>query len=114
MKFILLILSFFALNLVEAQEISIENQQLIFDAITESVAFEDEGLVRVPQKLSDFNFVIVDESLIEVVGQSFSQWDDKMLQYHCLVEVLTQKEIQSTQDLKVNCKVENENWPYIN
>lgn len=114
MKFLLLVFSFFAFNLVQAQEISLETKKIIFDGITEDIFFEDEGFVRMPQKIADFNFTYVDEFMLKISGSSYSHWDDKELIYYCVVEVLTRNLIQSSRDIRVSCQVEGENWPYIN
>jgi hypothetical protein len=110
----LLLLSLFCSFSTFANDISKEAKMVIFNEISEMVFFEDEGMVRSPENLEDFQFVQVSDARIYVKGSSYSQWDMKELQYDCVVKVLTKSIIKSSKDINVTCNVENENWPYFN
>ncbi|MFZ4713436.1 MAG: hypothetical protein ACOYL6_06985 [Bacteriovoracaceae bacterium] len=110
MIFSLLLMS----SLAQASDISDSVKEIIFQEISDQVAFEDEGATRLPQNINDFSYVVEDEFNIRVIGKSYSDWDMKELDYNCLVEVQTRKEITKSEDIIVTCKIQNENWPYWN
>jgi hypothetical protein len=97
-----------------ANDISKQAKMVIFNEISEIVFFEDEGMVRSPESLEDFQFIQESDARITVSGSSYSQWDMKELQYDCVVKVLTKSIIKSSKDISVTCEVQNENWPYFN
>jgi hypothetical protein len=110
MKFILFFLSFVSFSY--AQELPLKAKEIIFDEISSMVFFEDEGLVRAPQKIEDFTFLFSDEFIISVSGESFSDWDQKMIGYQCQVNVLSRGMIESNNDVEIICDLTGENWPY--
>ena len=86
-------------------------KQIIFEEITANVFFEDEGFIREPSDLKDFTFTQVDEFVIRVTGDSYSDWDMKTIGYDCMVNVLTRGQIKSSKDIEVKCSLTGENWP---
>jgi hypothetical protein len=110
MKFILLFLSFVTFSY--AQELPLKAKEIIFDEISSMVAFEDEGLMRLPQKIEDFTFVFSDEFIISVSGESYSDWDQKMIGYQCQVKVLSRGMIESKNNVEIECELTGEHWPY--
>lgn len=111
MKKLILIVSFFSLAATAKAEVSPKLKAVLFEAISQNVYFEDEGLVRSPEKLEDFTFDQVDEFLFEINGDSYSAWDGKVIGYRCVARALSSKEIKSAQDVVVNCTLIDENWP---
>ena len=94
-----------------AAELPLKTKQIIFDEIAMSIYFEDEGMIRGPSNLNDFSYIQTDESQILVSGDSYSQWDDKVIHYDCMVQVLTRGTIKSAKDIDVRCTLSGENWP---
>ena len=110
MRFILLFLSFVSFSY--AQELPLKAKEIIFDEISSMVFFEDEGLARAPQNIEDFSFIFSDEFLIVVSGESYSEWDQKMIDYQCEVKVLSRGMIESKNDVEIECELTGEHWPY--
>lgn len=113
MKYLILLLVLVS-GVVQAQDLPTEAKQVIFDEISSIVFFEDEGAVRAPTNVEDFEFTMTDEFTIRVQGKSYSDWDMKELSYDCSVELTTRGMIKSNKDINVTCSVENEEWPYWN
>lgn len=93
--------------LLAALIISPALKQQVFEEISNLVFFEDEGFVRAPQSVSDFNFKSIGNNRFSVTGNSYSDWDMKEISYDCTAEVSEAKLLALT------CSLENENWPYM-
>ena len=114
MKNLLLIFAALTLSLAaSAQTLPESAKQIIFEAISEEVYFEDEGYTRLPKALNDFKFTQTDEFEFTVSGESFSDWDNKVIGYECLVTSLSRGIIKSTSDVDVSCTLTGENWPHL-
>jgi hypothetical protein len=112
MKNLFLTLSVLTLSLTSyAQALPETAKQIMFDAISRDVYFEDDGYTRMPKALSDFTFTQTDEFEFSVSGTSFSDWDNKEIGYECTVTSFTRGMITSVNDIEVNCTLTNENWP---
>jgi hypothetical protein len=109
LSFILLLSSF-----AYATELPLKSKEVIFEAITRDMYFEDEGYSRMPKSIDDFTYTIMEKDLIKVEGFSYSDWDMKEIFYACTVKVLTRGMIEKMEDVDVRCKLEGENWPYAN
>ena len=94
-------------------ELPLVAKQIIFDEISADVFFEDEGAIRAPQAIENFKFDQVDEFEFSVTGESYSDWDGKNLIYHCNVTIISRGTIISSNDISLNCTLENENWPHM-
>lgn len=114
MRRIMLVLCFFAFNNVWAQELPTHSKNIILTEIASDVYFEDEGYERAPQKIEDFSFNQIDESVFLVQGKSYSEWDMKEIEYLCKVEVLSRGMIEVPKDISVSCDLKGENWPHQN
>lgn len=110
MKKMVMIFSAFLMMSAQANELSLEVKKIIFDEIVMDVYFEDDGYQRMPESISDLNFLVIDAKTIAVTGESYSAWDDKKINYDCTVKVLAEK-IMSGKDVLVKCTSDNENWP---
>ncbi len=99
-------------NPAQACDLSVQAKKIIFDEITRTVFFEDEGLTRAPSQISDFNFVQKDEFEFQVTGDSYSDWDGKVIHYDCLVSILNRGMIRTADDISLSCSLIGENWPY--
>ena len=98
----------------KAYDISPKAKVLIFQAISEYVYFEDEGFERMPQNSEDFTFAVTNEFEIQIHGSSYSEWDMKKIDYHCVISINTRGMIESSKDFTLeSCELENENWPYL-
>jgi hypothetical protein len=98
---------------IYANDISQNAKTIIYNEISDMVFFEDEGAVRAPTDLADFNFVQENDSTILVKGTSYSEWDMKDIEYECRVTLLSNGLIQSNKDISVDCNIKNENWPHF-
>jgi len=114
---ILLIAILFAIpsfSNAQSLDLSVQSKEIIIDAIAEYVFFEDEGYVRAPQGIEDFQFQIVDENKIIVTGESLSDWDMQDIKYYCEIKVLSRGVIEKAQDIEIDfCQLENEHWPHM-
>lgn len=87
-------------------------KQIIFDQIQDDIYFEDEGQSRSVRALEDLQFKQTDESKIRISGDSYSDWDQKVIHYECEAEVLSRGMIRSGKDVSTTCKMDGENWPH--
>ncbi len=111
---LLLLLTGFTVQASEASPLSQETKELIFDAITQYVYFEDDGFERTPQRLDDFIFTIVDDLTVRAVGISYSIWDVKDIGYFCDITVSTDSSRGNSKTISVkSCSLEGENWPHL-
>lgn len=92
---------FSSVSYAEEMAISPLAKKLIFKAIAEHVYLEEQGLARVPQKASDFEYTVTAPETIVVAGKSFSPLDNKKIQYHCEIEVLGRGTIESEYDFEI-------------
>ena len=113
MKNLLIFLSLFFLMSVAQAEVTPKIKAILFKAIAENVYFEDDGLIRAPEKLEDFAFEQVQKSLFEINGDSYSAWDGKVIGYRCIARSLRKTGIKSTQDIEMSCTLIDENWPHL-
>ncbi|NDD92785.1 ATP-binding cassette domain-containing protein, partial [bacterium] len=79
---------------------------------THILSFEDEGQSRSVRALEDLQFKQTDESKIRISGDSYSDWDQKVIHYECEAEVLSRGMIRSGKDVSTTCKMDGENWPH--
>ncbi len=101
-------------NSSHAGDLTKRAKEIIFDEITRSVYFEDEGHVRAPSLISDFQFLQTDEFEFQVSGDSYSDWDAKIIHYDCQVNVVTRRIIRAAEDISISCRLSGENWPKYN
>lgn len=87
-------------------------KEIVYDAIVEDTYFEDDGFQRILDPKA-FTHKIVKESdsgmVLRSVGTGYSAWDDKEITISCDVEI---ESFECAPEVtKINCSLENENWP---
>lgn len=86
---------------------------LSYEKIIEDTYFEDEGYDRAIAQ-EEFTFQIIPESKgyveIEAKGSGYSAWDDRVINYDCKLLMNINK--SSYEVVKIQCVLENENWPF--
>jgi hypothetical protein len=85
----------------QTSELTPKAEKLIFAAIADYVYLEANGLVRAPQKTTNFNYSVVGSEAIQVEGKSFSALDNKEIGYSCRIEVLGRGIIESPYDFEI-------------
>lgn len=92
-------------------DFSLDQKAVMVEAIGRYVYFEDEGYERYPANIADFSFELNDGVII-ASGRSFSDWDDKEIDYYCEIRIESLESMQS-ENIDLWCELEGENWPHL-